>query len=128
MTTVSALTCDARPSLGLPGEPLQPGDPLTIGFVSYLNTLPLVGGLERVEGLRLAPSVPADEVGLLESVWVDVALCSVVDLVRSSAPLCVLPVGMLGCEGPPRAPSSRCPPTGSPKSTVTATATPRCGC
>ena len=100
MTTVSALTCDARPSVGLPAEPLQPGDPLTIGFVSYLNTLPLVGGLERVEGLRLAPTVPADQVGLLESRRVDVALCSVVDLVRSSAPLCVLPVGMLGCEGP----------------------------
>ena len=57
MTTVSALTHETKPSVGLPAGRLQPGDPLTIGFVSYLNTLPLVAGLEAVEGLRLAPSI-----------------------------------------------------------------------
>ena len=37
---------------------------------------------------------------LLEEDVVDVALCSSIDLIRSSVPLMVVPVGMLGCDGP----------------------------
>ena len=100
MTSVPTFTPDQKPVLELSPGPLDPGAPLTIGMVSYLNTLPLISGLERVEGVQLARTVPADQVGLLEAGQVDVALCSVVDLVRSSVPLSVVPVGMLGCQGP----------------------------
>ena len=100
MSSAPALTHDRKPHVDLPLGVLEPGAPLTIGIVSYLNTLPLVTGLENVRDLRLAPTVPAEQVGLLESGQVDLALCSVVDLVRSPAPLCVVPVGMLGCQGP----------------------------
>ena len=100
MTSVPTLTHDQKPVLELSPGPLDPADPLTIGMVSYLNTLPLISGLDRVGGVRLARTVPAEQVGLLEAGQVDVALCSVVDLVRSSVPLSVVPVGMLGCQGP----------------------------
>ena len=73
---------------------------LDIGAVDYLNTVPLIGGLERLEGVRVRTDVPANQVALLERDEVDLALCSSIDLVRCPVPLEVLPVGMLGCEGP----------------------------
>ena len=100
MTSAPALTHDLKPDIDLPLGQVGPGAPLTIGLVSYLNTLPLISGLEKIENVRLAPTVPAEQVGLLETGQVDLALCSVVDLVRSPVPLCVVPVGMLGCQGP----------------------------
>ena len=100
MTSAPALTHDLKPDIDLPAGQVSLGAPLTIGLVSYLNTLPLISGLEKVSNVRLAPTVPAEQVGLLETGQVDLALCSVVDLARSPVPLSVVPVGMLGCQGP----------------------------
>ena len=73
---------------------------VTLGAVDYLNTLPLITGLERLKGLRVVTDVPARLVGMLERDEVDIALCSSIDLLHCPDPLEVVPVGMLGCEGP----------------------------
>ncbi|MCA9290740.1 MAG: menaquinone biosynthesis protein [Phycisphaerales bacterium] len=71
-----------------------------LGIVSFLNTLPLVDGLEGLEGLHLRSSVPSLLIDHLLADEVDVALCSSIDVLRSPDPLVVLPCGMLGCDGP----------------------------
>ena len=71
----------------------------SIGVVGYLNTIPLTAGLERLAPLELRYDVPSAQVGMLESGEVDLALCSVIDMVHSSIPLQIVPAGMLGCKG-----------------------------
>ena len=71
-----------------------------IGAVDYINTLPLIAGLEGLSGLDVVTDVPARLVGMLEREEVDVALCSSIDLLHSPESLEIVPVGMLGCEGP----------------------------
>jgi chorismate dehydratase len=70
-----------------------------LGVVQYLNTLPLVSGLERVRGLELQPDVPARLFDRLLAGEVDAALCSSIDYQRTETPLVVLPCGLLGCDG-----------------------------
>ncbi|MCC6284885.1 MAG: menaquinone biosynthesis protein [Phycisphaerales bacterium] len=71
-----------------------------VAFVRYLNTLPLVEGLRKVEGLDLVPAAPAEIIGLLESGRADVGLASVIDAARSATPMALLPCGIIGCDGP----------------------------
>ncbi|MBL8759428.1 MAG: menaquinone biosynthesis protein [Phycisphaerae bacterium] len=78
-----------------------------IGMVKYLNTLPLVQGLEAWREAELHAAVPSKLAGMLagdpasgREPEVDVALVSVIDAARSAVPLAMLPVGMIGCEGP----------------------------
>ena len=71
----------------------------SLGVVGYLNTVPLIAGVDRLAIFQMRCDVPAAQVGMLESGAVDLALCSVIDLVRSTVPLQVVPVGMLGCAG-----------------------------
>ncbi len=71
-----------------------------VGIVSFLNTLPLVYGLEKLTGLDCRPSVPSLLVGRLLAGEVDIALCSSIDYQRAPEPLVTVPVGMLGCDGP----------------------------
>jgi chorismate dehydratase len=71
-----------------------------VGVVNYINTLPLITGLERLEGLTLVPEVPSRQIDMILSGEVDFALCSVIDLVHAEQPMSVVPVGMLGCSGP----------------------------
>lgn len=73
--------------------------PFRLGVVRYLNTLPLIDGLERLAGLELRHEVPARLVELLEAGALDMALCSTIDLARSSVPLQIVPGGCLGCHG-----------------------------
>lgn len=73
--------------------------PFRLGVVRYLNTLPLIDGLERLEGLELVHDVPARLIDRLEAGEVDMALCSTIDLARSRSPLEVVPVGCLACHG-----------------------------
>lgn len=75
-------------------------DALRLGVVRYLNTRPLIAGLEGLEGLRMRPEVPADLIGALQAGEVDAALCSSIDYQRSDGELVILPVGLLGCDGP----------------------------
>lgn len=71
-----------------------------IGYVKYLNTLPLVEGLEKNGELDLVAAVPAKLGAMLSGGDLDLALASVVDFATSSVPLAMLPVGGIGCDGP----------------------------
>ncbi|MEK6703528.1 MAG: menaquinone biosynthesis protein [Planctomycetota bacterium] len=71
-----------------------------LGVVEYLNTTPLIEGLDQVHGLTLVPAVPSRLVGMLVRGEVDIALASIVDAVNAAEPLTVLPVGMIGSDGP----------------------------
>ncbi|MBX3365369.1 MAG: hypothetical protein KF866_11495 [Phycisphaeraceae bacterium] len=75
-------------------------DQVRIGYVRYLNTCPLVEGLDRLDVLELTAAVPSKIVGLLERDDIDLGLASIVDAVRSPLELAIVPVGMIGCDGP----------------------------
>lgn len=74
-------------------------EPVRLGCVKYLNTLPLIEGLQSCREVELITAVPAKLIGLLESDQVDVALASVIDAVQSPTDVALLPVGMIGCDG-----------------------------
>ncbi|MEO0511541.1 MAG: menaquinone biosynthesis protein [Planctomycetota bacterium] len=71
-----------------------------LGCVSYLNTEPLVEGVDVLEGVELVRVVPSKLIGTLEAGQVDVALVSVIDAARASAAVTLLRCGMIGCDGP----------------------------
>ena len=73
-----------------------------LGIVSYLNTLPLVDGLDRVPGVEIVRDVPANLAGRLEAGETDLSLCSVIDQQVSSRLLELVPVGQIGCDGETR--------------------------
>jgi chorismate dehydratase len=75
-------------------------EPVRIGYVRYLNTTPLVEGLDAIAGVKLVPTVPSRIADLVVNDEVDVGLVSLIDAVRSTVPLTLLPVGMIGCDGP----------------------------
>jgi chorismate dehydratase len=70
-----------------------------LGVVSFLNTLPLIDGLDALQDVRLVSAVPSELIRLLLSGEVDAALCSIVDYQMSPEPLKILPAGLLGCDG-----------------------------
>jgi chorismate dehydratase len=82
-----------------------------IGCVKYLNALPLIEGLGAWRDCELVASAPSQLIGMLRRGEVDVALASVIDAARgtvrgvadakpsTTAPVVLLPVGMIGCEG-----------------------------
>ena len=74
--------------------------PVRIGIVEYLNTTPLVEGLVDTAGLELVRAVPSRIIDLLRSDRVDIGLVSLIDTVRCPEPMAILPVGMIGCDGP----------------------------
>ncbi len=73
-------------------------NPIRVACVQYLNTAPLVEGLEKLEGLTLIPAVPSDIAPMVRAGEADVGLASVVDAV-SDPELAILPAGMIGCDG-----------------------------
>ena len=75
-------------------------DPVRIAYVRYLNTKPLVEGLQGVEGIELLPAAPSHIAGMIRRGEADIGLPSVVDLLGEGEPLAALPVGMIGCDGP----------------------------
>lgn len=74
--------------------------PIRVGCVKYLNTLPLIEGLASCLDLSLVTAVPSRLIDLLLSDQIDIGLVSLIDAVRSPEPLVLLPVGMIGCDGP----------------------------
>lgn len=74
--------------------------PVRVGSVRFLNTRPLIDGLDALSGLSFQPAVPSRLLGLLESSQVDLALVSLIDAARSRVPLALLPAGMIGSDGP----------------------------
>lgn len=73
---------------------------IRLGVVSFVNTLPLIDGLDGLDNVDLQFTVPSLLLGKLIDDEVDIALCSSIDYHRSDEPLVVLPVGLLGCDGP----------------------------
>lgn len=70
-----------------------------LGVVDFLNTAPLISGMERVDGIEFVHKVPSDLIGCLERNEVDIALASSIDYQRSAIDLRILPVGVLSSEG-----------------------------
>ncbi len=73
---------------------------IRLACVRYLNTVPMIEGLEKDSGIELAPVVPSKIAGLVSSGDCHAGLVSMIDAVRSPVPLAILPVGMIGCDGP----------------------------
>ncbi len=83
--------------------------PIRVACVEYLNTVPLIEGLEKLDGLTLERAAPSRIVDMLTSGTpslrggsgrADIGLVSLIDAARAPAPLTLLPVGMIGCDGP----------------------------
>lgn len=72
--------------------------PIRIACVRYLNTAPLIHGLEKLDGCEVIPTVPSRIAGMVQTGEADIGLASVIDAARSG--LALLPVGMIGCDGP----------------------------
>ena len=70
-----------------------------IGCVKYLNTLPLIEGLEKNREIELVAAVPAKLGAMLATGEVDLALASVVDFATSTVPFTLIPAGGIGCDG-----------------------------
>jgi predicted solute-binding protein len=75
-------------------------DPLRIACVRYLNTVPLIEGLDKAAGVTLIPCVPSTVAGLVAAGDADVGLASLIDAAASEVPLALVPAGMIGCDGP----------------------------
>jgi chorismate dehydratase len=76
-------------------------NPVRVACVRYLNTVPLIEGLDKLQGLTLTPLVPAGIAGMVLRDEADIGLVSLVDAARAKDPrLALLPVGMIGCDGP----------------------------
>ncbi|MFI4883505.1 MAG: menaquinone biosynthetic enzyme MqnA/MqnD family protein [Phycisphaerales bacterium JB064] len=75
-------------------------DPIRVACVRYLNTAPLVEGLDKLEGLTLLPAVPADIGPMVERGEAELGLASVIDAANASVPMAIVPAGMIGCDGP----------------------------
>lgn len=73
---------------------------IRLGVVRYLNTTPLIEGLEKLAGLTLTAAVPAKLSGMLAAGDVDIALASVIDAARADQEVMLIPSGMIGCDGP----------------------------
>ena len=71
-----------------------------IGCVAYLNSKPLIDGLEDLTDPVVRLDVPSALLADLEQGEVDIALCPVIDYFRSNRPLVVVPVGCIASDGP----------------------------
>ena len=75
-------------------------EPIRIACVQYLNTAPLVEGLDKLKGLTIIPAVPADIAPMVRRVEADLGRASIIDAAGTEEPLSVVPAGMIGCDGP----------------------------
>lgn len=82
-------------------------DPIRIACVRYLNTVVLIEGLTALDEVALIPTVPSRIADMVLSGEADIGLVSLIDALRpapnasSAAPaLTLLPVGMIGSDGP----------------------------
>ena len=78
----------------------SPMQKVRVGYVRYLNTAPLVEGLDSLCQISATAAVPAHLAAMLEREEIDIGLVSVIDAARSKVELVLLPVGMIGCDGP----------------------------
>ncbi|MCB9838347.1 MAG: menaquinone biosynthesis protein [Phycisphaeraceae bacterium] len=80
-------------------KPTPEGARARIGAVRYLNTRPMITGLEKCADLDLTLAAPAELFGMLEAGAVDVALAPVFEAQRPGPGVTLLPCGMIGSEG-----------------------------
>ena len=76
--------------------------PIRIAAVSYLNTAPLIEGLDACADLEVETLVPSRIVDRLTRTGpdrADIGLVSVIDAARTGDDLALLSCGMIGCEG-----------------------------
>ena len=78
----------------------KPSGRRVVGCVSFLNARPLIDGLDGRDDMEVLYDVPSRLLGDLLAERVDLALCPVIDFQTSEMPLCVAPVGGIGCDGP----------------------------
>ncbi len=71
-----------------------------IACVEYINTLPLIQGLDQIKTIALKPTTPAQIADLVLKGQADIGLVSLVDIARHHNQLTPLPVGMIGSMGP----------------------------
>jgi chorismate dehydratase len=74
--------------------------PVRIACVQYLNTVPLIDGLEGLAGIELIRTVPSRIAGLVEGGGAEIGLVSLIDAGAAGGRLVLLPAGMIGCDGP----------------------------
>jgi len=72
---------------------------LRVGSVRYLNTAPLVHGLEALDSIQISPAAPSRIIDLLLNHDIDIGLVSLIDAAHAKEPVAMLPVGMIGCSG-----------------------------
>jgi len=72
---------------------------IRLGVVSFLNSRPLIAGLEADDRVDLRFDVPAALPALLDCGVVDVALVPVIDVLRSRGGLTVVSDACIGCDG-----------------------------
>lgn len=70
-----------------------------LGVVSFLNSAPLIEGLDATKGISLTFDVPARLPGLLDAGEVDAALVPVIDLVRPHRRWKIVSDACIGCNG-----------------------------
>ncbi len=81
-------------------KPAHTSAPLRVGCVSYLNTRPLIEGVEKLPGVELVVSPPAGLAEMLAARAVDAALISIIDAARAREPVVLLPCGVIASDGP----------------------------
>ncbi|HBZ97225.1 MAG TPA: hypothetical protein DEO57_05210 [Phycisphaerales bacterium] len=79
--------------------PSETSSLLRLGVVEFLNTQPIIAGLDVLQGVELKHAVPSRLVELLESSEVDAALCSSIDYHQAKCDPVILPAPPLGCDG-----------------------------
>jgi len=70
-----------------------------VGAVSYLNTRPMIAGLDRCADLDITLAAPSGLLGMLDSGAVDVALAPIFDAQQAGHDVALLPCGMIGSAG-----------------------------
>lgn len=71
-----------------------------VAAVGFFNASPLVEGLTDVRGLNVFLGPPSSIAPRLASGEADIALASLADAARAPHPMTLLPVGMIGSDGP----------------------------
>lgn len=91
------------PPLHVPAHAVRTA-PVRLAAVSYLNTTPLIHGLDAWRDASLVTAVPSRLADMVLQGDADLGLVSVADYARShTAPspgLLLVPCGMIGCDGP----------------------------
>lgn len=86
-------------------DPSGPSVPTRIAAVSYLNTTPMIEGLQTWRDAELITAVPSRLAGMVLEARADIGLVSLADYARAAGPdgnagLLLLACGMIGCDGP----------------------------